>query len=75
MASAQKCGGVHVKMIEKQKQRLRLDGIGDGDPAEHRRGGAGGAADHDVLRRGPLQPHRINHGVADQRAEGQCRRE
>jgi hypothetical protein len=38
--------------------------------ADHRRKGSGGAADHDVLRRPALQPHRVDHGIKED-GEGQ----
>ena len=54
---------------EEQQQRVRVDGVRDRGPAEHGRRGAGGAADDDVLRRRALEPHGVDHGVADQRGE------
>jgi len=42
---------------------------GDGRPADQRRDRAGGATDHDVLRRAPLQPDRVDPDVADEAAE------
>jgi hypothetical protein len=50
-ASAQKCGGVHRKMMRNRTTLSRLTAAGHGGPADHRREGAGGAADDDVLRR------------------------
>ena len=44
----------------------------DRGPADHRREGAGGAADDDVLRRPPLQPHRVDEDVEGD-GEGQQR--
>ena len=40
-----------------------LDRARDRGPADHRREGAGRAADDDVLRRAPLQPHRVDEDV------------
>ena len=40
-------------------------------PADQRRHGAGGAADHDVLRRAALQPDRVDEHVAEEAGEGQ----
>ena len=42
--------------------------------ANHRRKGAGGAANDDVLRRMPLQPYRIDDGVKEDREGEQSRR-
>ena len=41
------------------------DRAGHRGPADHRREGAGGAADDDVLRRRALQPHRVDDGVKE----------
>ena len=43
------------------------------DPADHRRKRTCRATDDDVLRRRPLEPHRIDHGIKEDR-EGQQRR-
>ncbi len=48
---------------EEQDQRHRGDRAGDGGPADQRRERAGRAADDDVLRRPPLQPHRVDEDV------------
>ena len=55
---------------EEQKQRLEGNFAVDGGPAEHRRHRSGGSADHDVLRRHGLEQDRVDHGVADESAEG-----
>ncbi len=60
---------------QEQQQRMRVDAAGDCGPAEHRRRGAGGTADHDVLRRDVLEPHRVEDRVADQRGEREHRRQ
>ena len=57
-------------MIEKQDQRLDPERAGDGGVRNHRREGARRAADDDVLRRRPLEPHRVDDGVEEDR-EGQ----
>ena len=40
-------------------------------PADHRREGPRGAADDDVLRRRPLEPHRVDDGVEEDREREQ----
>src|SRR5258708_3879493 len=47
----------------KKHQRLEADAAGRRRPADDRRQRSGGAADHDVLRRAPLQPGRVNDDV------------
>ena len=53
-------------------QRQRIDRTGHRQPADHRRKRAGRAADDDVLRGAPLQPHRIDKHVEHDR-QGQRR--
>ena len=53
----------------RKKQRLDRDLAGHRRPAEHRRHGAGRAADHDVLRRRRLEDHGVDDGVADERGQ------
>ena len=50
------------------------DVAGHRGPADHRREGAGGAADHDVLRRAALQPDRVDEDVEQDRRREQRRR-
>ena len=75
MASAQKCGGVHTKMIRNNSSAggstLPVTAV---QPSTRRRG-AGRPADDDVLRRGALQIAGVDHRVADQRCKGQHRRQ
>ena len=56
------------------RNRTKLSRLGAGGrgPANHRRKGARGPADDDVLRRAPLQPHRIDEDVEGD-GEGQQR--
>ncbi len=56
---------------QEQQQRMRIGGTGDRRPAEHGRRRAGCTADDDVLRRHVLEPHGVEHRVADQRQERQ----
>ena len=54
----------------KKDDRLKAHPAGRRGPADHRRKGAGGAPDDDILRRRALQPHRVDHGVEED-GEGQ----
>jgi hypothetical protein len=54
---------------QEQQQRVGIDAVGHGDPAEHRRRRTGRTTDHDVLRRRALEPHGVDDGVTDQRGE------
>ncbi len=60
---------------QEQEQRLRAKLAGDRRPSQHRRHGAGCAADDDVLRRGRLQQHRVDDRVADEGRERQPHRQ
>ena len=62
-------------MIRNSSSACGSMAAGHGGPAEHRRRGARGAADDDVLRRRALEPQRVDHRIADQREEGQHGRE
>ena len=57
---------------QEQNERLEPDLSGRRCPADHRRKRTGGAADDDVLRRLPLQPHRVHDDVEEDR-EGEQR--
>ncbi|MNH13062.1 hypothetical protein D3C79_726220 [compost metagenome] len=54
-----------------QQQRLGADMTTDRHPAQQRRRRAGQAANHDVLRRGPLEKAGIDHRITEQRGQGQ----
>ena len=60
-----------------QEQHDRRPGelVGDGGPADQRREAAGEAAPHDVLRRTPLEHHRVAEEVERARRERQPGRE
>ena len=58
---------------EEQHEAFEVDRPVDRRPADHRREGAGGAADDDVLRRPALQPHRVDDDVEED-GEGEQRR-
>ncbi len=59
---------------EEEQHALEADARpSDRRPADHGREGAGGAADHDVLRRRALQPHRVDDGIEED-GEGEQRR-
>ncbi|MPL91570.1 hypothetical protein SDC9_37645 [bioreactor metagenome] len=62
----------HEDQREHQKA-FKRDAARRHRPADHRREGPGGAADHDVLRRRALQPDRVDHHVEED-GEGQQRR-
>ena len=49
-----------------QQQRVAVNFAGHGGPAQQGRRRTGQAADHNILRRGPLQEHGVNKGIADQ---------
>ena len=48
-----------------------IEGAGHRRPAQHRGRGTGGAADDDVLWRGPLEVQGVDDGIADQGEQGQ----
>ena len=50
-----------------QRNRSPADVAGDRRPADHRRKGPCGAADHDVLRRAALEPHRVHKDIKGDR--------
>ena len=54
---------------------MPLRPAGDRGPGDQRRHRAGGAADHDVLRRAPLQPERVDEDVAEEAGERERRRQ
>ncbi len=60
---------------QEQQQGMRIQAVGERGPAQDRRRGTGGSADDDVLRRGTLEVHGVDHGVANQREEGEYRRQ
>ena len=64
------------KNDQEQQQRVGVQAVAHGSPAEHRRRRARGPADHDILRRGAFQEHGIDHAITNQRDErqksGQC---
>ena len=60
---------------EEQQQRMRIDRAGHRRPPEHRRHRPGRAPDDDVLRSRPLEEETVDHGIPDERAEGQHRRQ
>ena len=62
-------------MMAKSARLARLELAARGGVADHRREGAGGAADHDVLRRRALQPHRVDDDIEEDREGEQRRRE
>jgi len=59
---------------QEQDQRLEPDLAGCRRPTDHRRERTGGAADDDVLRCAPLQPHRVYDDVEEDREGEQGRR-
>ena len=63
------------KNNQEQQQRVRRDVAGDRGPAEHRRCGAGGAADDNVLRRRVLEPDGVDDRVTDEGSKRQHRRQ
>ena len=60
---------------QEQQQRLEVDRAGHRGPAQHRRHGARGAADDDVLRGARLEREGVDEGVADEGRERQQRRQ
>ncbi len=54
-------------MMRNSRIDLEPDAAGRRRPADHRRKRAGRAADHDVLRRPALEPHRVDDGVEEDR--------
>ena len=68
-ASAQKCGGVQAKMMRNRSSGWYGHVARDRGPAQHGRHRPGRAADHDVLRRGGLENHRVDDRVAHERGE------
>ncbi len=56
---------------EKQQHGVDRDVAAHCRPAQYRRHGARGAANDDVLRRGRFEKDGVNHGIADEGAEGQ----
>jgi hypothetical protein len=70
--SAQKCGGVQRKIRPNRIQASVGAFARRGGPADHRREGASGAADDDVLRRRALEPHRVDDGVEEDRERQQA---
>ena len=56
---------------EEKEDRLHRQRTGRGSPSHHRRQCAGSAADHDVLRGPALQPHRVDHGIEEDREREQ----
>ena len=57
---------------EEQRKRLEPDFSGCRGPSDHGRQRSGGAADDDVLSRGPLQPRRVHDNIEEDRAGQQC---
>ena len=57
-----------------QDPRRRRQGAGHRGPPDEGGHRAGRAADHDVLRRGALEPHRVDEDVEGDRGQGQGRR-
>ena len=51
---------------EEEQPGLGRHGVGDGSPTQHRRHGAGGAADDDVLRGVGLEEDGVDDGVTDE---------
>ena len=56
---------------QKQNQGICRYLVGHGGPAQDRRHGAGGPANHDVLRCQRLQDHGVDHRITDKGTEGQ----
>ena len=71
-ASAQKCAGVQSKMMRNSDQAASGAWPVIGRPADHRRQRARCAADHDVLRRAPLEPHRVDDRIEEDRERQQA---
>ena len=57
---------------EEQRKRLEPDFSGCRGPSDHGRQRSGGAADDDVLSRGPLQPRRVHDNIKEDGAGQQC---